>query len=191
MKVRRLCQAALVCRLALGALLITAVTAAVALASASLPHTAKAYDTGRKAKRVSLTLVISASNPKQILAGPTPPPVGSQFALSVGSIQCPHVTRNPGLPRSSSPFMLIAFPGATLRLSHGSYGFSKSSTVRRQVITGSPTKPFELKLKFTGSVVGATKITGTIAAHGGPCSPKGELAYTATLDPKLPVAPGE
>src|ERR1700674_3897403 len=107
MKVRRLCQAAV------GSLLIMALTAAVSLASASLPHTAKAYDTGRHVKRVSLTLVISATNPKRILAGPTPPPLGSQFALSVGSIQCPHVKRNPGLPKSLSPFMLIGFPGAT------------------------------------------------------------------------------
>lgn len=188
MSVRRASRATIV------AVLLAVLGAGAALASAPLLHTGKAYDTSHvKGLKhgLALTYLVSASNPKRLLAGPNPPPLGSQFAVSVGGVSCPKAKRNPGLPKADHVFAEFGFPGANLKLSHGRYGFSVSRTVAREFVFGSTAKPFRLKVKITGTVVSPTAIAGKLTVEGGPCTVKGPIAYTAKLDSKAPVAPGD
>ena len=162
--------------------------AGVALASAPLPQAAKAYSTGGIRGSVSVTLVTSASG-KAIEPGAAA--LGSQFALSGGSVLCKKAKKGPGF--HETPFAIFGFPGATLKLSHGKYGFSKSVTMPKTVPLGSSSssKPFTLKVKIKGTVTSPTAITGTVKPKGGPCTSKKPLKFTAKLDPKIPVAPGQ
>ncbi len=152
-----------------------------------MPKTAKAYSTGGSKHGVSVTLVTSASNPKAIEPGAAA--AGSQFALSGGAVLCPKAKKNPGF--HEVPFAVFGFPGATLKISHGKYGFSKTSKTQETTALGSSAKPFPLKVKITGTVVSPTSIKGTVKATGGPCTSKKPLKFTAKLDPKIPVAPGQ
>ena len=81
--------------------------------------------------------------------------------------------------------------GATLKLSHDKYRFSVSKTVKKGYVTGSPAKPFKLTLKVTGAVTSSTTITGTVSLRGGRCTSKRPIPYTAKLDNKIPVSPGD
>ncbi len=172
---------------AIAAGLLAVVLAGAASAAAPLLEPAKAYSTGGIKHGVGVTLVTSASSGKAIEPGAAA--LGSQFALSGGSVLCPKAKKGPGF--HEVPFALFGFPGATLKLSHGKYGFSKSVKIPRTVPLGSSAKPFTLKVKIKGSVVSPTAITGTVKAKGGPCTSKKPLKFTAKLDPKIPVAPGQ
>ena len=114
----------------------------------------------------------------------------SQFALSNGAIQCKRVKRAAGDPET--PFAIFGFPGATLKLSHGQYGFSKSETQREASPLGakSPAK-FTLKAKVTGVLVNSTTIEGTAKVSGGPCTVAKPIPYVAKVDRTVPVAPGD
>lgn len=161
---------------------------AVALAAAPLPKTGIAYSTSAGKHKVSITLVTGASDPKRIEPGAAA--LGSQFALSGGSLQCPKAKKSPGF--HGEPFAVFGFPGAKLKLTHGKYAFSKTAKVPNTAPFGSSgVKPFTLKVKITGTVLSPTKITGTVTAKGGPCATKKPLRYTAKANPKLPVAPGQ
>jgi hypothetical protein len=169
------------------AVILACVLAAVALAAAPLPKPASAFSTGGFKHGVSLTLVSSVDG-KKIEAGGAA--LGSQFALSGGAVQCPKAKKSKGF--HEVPFAIFGFPGAKLKLSHGTYGFSKSITEREAVPLGSEgVKPFTLKVKIAATVTGPTAIAGTVKASGGPCKSKKPIAFKAKLDPKLPVAPGK
>lgn len=177
-------------RSALAAAICTVlVVAGVALAAAVLPQPGKAYDVGRPvAKGANLTLIVSVHNPRQLLAGPLNPPIGSQYALSTGTVPCRRAKRSSTLPRSETPFALFAFPGATLRLSHGRYRFSVTATAHHVSILGSAAKPITLRVAVTGVVRNATTIAGTITPRGGPCTSR-PVPYVAKLNPRDRVAP--
>lgn len=85
----------------------------------------------------------------------------------------------------------VHLPGAKLKLSHGSYGFSVSETVRKESVFESSAKLFTLKLEISGTVKSPTTIAGTVSVRGGPCALKRAIAYTAKLDNKASVAPGD
>jgi hypothetical protein len=171
---------------AAGALLVAA---GVALAAATLPRAGEAYDVGRSvAKGANLTLITSVRNPRQLLAGPANPPIGSQYALSTGAVPCRRAKRTTTLPKSEVPFALFAFPGATLRLSHGSYRFAVARTAHQVTILGSTAKPITLRVAVTGVVRNATTIAGTITPSGGPCTSR-PIPYVAKLNPKDRIAP--
>lgn len=170
----------------LAAGLLVAVFVSVVLAAAPLPKPATAYSTGGSKHGVSVTLVTSASGPA-IEAGSAA--LGSQYALSGGSVKCRKAKRNQGF--HEAPFAPFGFPGATLKLSKGSYGFSKTVKVPDAYALGSSAKPFKLKIKIHGTVVSATSITGTVKAKGGPCTSKKPLKFNAKADSKISVAPGK
>lgn len=170
---------------------VSLVLAGVALAASSPLHRGKVYGTGGGiTSRFTLTLITSSTNAGRLVAGPAQPPVGSQFALSTGSVRCPNAPRNPGLAKGNTPFALFGFPGARLKLIHGKLGFSVKRVDARQEVLGSPIKPFRFAIKITGTVKSATKITGTVTASGGPCAIRHPVAWTATYSPQDKVAPG-
>ncbi len=165
--------------------LLCLVTAATA-AAPPLPKTAKAYSTGGLVHGVSLTLVTSATNPKRIEKGEAA--VGSQYAMSGGGVQCPKAKKGEG--SHEVPFAVFGFPGATLKMVKGAYGFSKTTKERTSAL-GSPVAEFKLKVKIVGKVTSPTSIRGTVKVTGGPCTRKKPVSFKAKLDPKLPVAPGQ
>jgi hypothetical protein len=167
------------------ALLAALSLAAFASAGAPLPKGGVAFSTGRAKHGVSLTLVTSVRDPKQILEGAAA--LGSQYAMSGGSLLCPKAKKSPGF--KGAPFAIFGFPATELKLSGGRYGFSKTITEPGASVLGSSAKPFTLKVKVSGTVLSPTRIGGTVTASGGPCKTKKPLKYTAKLDPKLPVAP--
>ncbi len=166
--------------------LLAVLLVGVALA-APLPQGAKAFSTGATKHRsaLSLTLVTSASG-KSIEAGEAA--LGSQYALSGGSVLCPKAKKNHGF--HETPFAIFGFPGAKLKLIHGKYGFSKTTKSVTYAL-GSPVKPFKLKVSIAGAVASPTSIVGTVKAKGGPCTSKKPLKFNAKLDNKIPVAPGK
>jgi hypothetical protein len=168
--------------------LAAVLAAGVALAAKSppLPQTGKGYTTSGSS-RPSVTLVINASNPKVIQPGAGA--LGSQFAISNGFLNCPKAKKNKGF--KGTPFVPFGFPGATLKLSHGSYGFSVKDTEHKTAPVGSSGKFFTLKVTITGKVSSATLITGTVKASGGTCTTKKALKYKAKLNPSLTVGPGQ
>jgi hypothetical protein len=170
-----------------GVLVLTALALSVAAAEAAAPSLkpGKAYSTGTGKHAVSITLATSVRTPNRIEEGEAA--AGSQYALSEGSVQCPRAKRNPGF--KGAPFALFGMPGTTLRLQGGAYSFSAKVRAPNTTPLGAAVKPFTLKVKVTGTVVSATKISGTISAGGGPCRTKKPVPYIAMLDPKLPVAP--
>lgn len=171
----------------LGAAVALLCLAGAATATAPpLPKTAKAYSTDGFAHRVSLTLVTSASNPKRIEKGAAA--AGSQFALSGGAVQCPKAKKGEGF--HEVPFAIFGFPGATLKLVKGAYGFSKTTKEKTSALGGTGAE-FKLKLKIVGTVTSSTSIRGTVKATGGPCTMKKPVSFNAKLDPKLPVALGQ
>jgi hypothetical protein len=179
------------CRTGVAAALVALVAASVALASSPpLPHPAKGYTTGALKKSLSLIYIISA-DAKRIVAGPAHPPLGSQFAISDGSVACPKAKRAPGFSKKLSVIAFFGLPGATFKLSHGKYGFSASRTIGKQTLLGSNAKAFKLELKFTGTVTSPTAITGKLTVRGGPCTRHRPIAYTAKLNNKILVAPGQ
>lgn len=159
---------------------------AAAAAAPPLPKTAKAYSTGGYAHGVSLTLVTSATNPKRIEKGDAA--VGSQFAMSGGAIQCPKAKKGEGF--HEVPFAVFGFPGATLKMIKGAYGFSKTAKEKTSAL-GSTGAEFKLKVKIVGRVTNSSSIKGTVKATGGPCTTKTPVSFTAKLNAKLPVAPGQ
>jgi hypothetical protein len=166
---------------------LAALTAAVALASAPLPKTGKAYSTSGNKGGVSLTLVTGATNPRKIQPGAAA--LGSSFALSGGSVLCHKAKKISGF--HGTPFAVFGFPGAKLKLVHGKYRFAKTAKVPNTVPLGSSgVKAFTLKVKIAGTVAGPNLIKGTVKAKGGPCASKRPLKYRAKLS-KLPVAPGQ
>ncbi len=171
---------------ALGVGALSLLLAAVALAGAPLPKTGKAYTTSTGKHKVGLTLVTGASDPTTIEPGSAA--LGSQYAMSGGSVQCPKAKKSPGL--HGVPFAIFGFPGAKLKLVHGKYGFAKTIKQRETIPLGSSgAKPFTLKVKIVGTVLSPTKIVGTVTAQGGPCTTKKPLKYTTKLNLKVPVAP--
>jgi hypothetical protein len=176
--------------------LIAVLATGVALASAPVLQTGKAYESFTKkglGRGLSLSFVVSASNPKRLIAGSKgPPPLGTEFAESSFFVPCPKIKRNPPpFPKDEVPFAGFGFPGATLKLSHEKYRFSVSKTMKKEFVTGSPAKPFKLTLKVTGAVTSSTTITGTVSLRGGRCTSKRPIPYTAKLDNKIPVSPGD
>jgi hypothetical protein len=164
---------------------------AVASSSAPLPLRNKAYNRATTAggKQVGLTLIVSRSRAKRLVAGPLTPPLGSQYAVAAGALPCPKAPRNPGLVKGETPFALFGFPGATLRLKHGHYGFSVKRTHSTQQLLGSPAKAFKLTVKLTGTVLNSKTIEGTISAIGGPCTTRKPLRWRVTLNRKLKPPP--
>ena len=161
--------------------------AGVALASAPLPKTGKAYTTAGNKGGVGITLVTNATNPKKIQPGAAA--LGSQFALSGGSVLCPKAKKSSGF--HGTPFAIFGFPGAKLKLIHGKYGFVKTVRVPNTVPLGSfAVKPFTLKVKIVGAVANSNLIKGTAKATGGPCASKKPLKFRAKLS-TIPVAPGQ
>ncbi len=167
------------------AAILALVPVVAAPAASPLPKGGAAYSTGAGKHQVSLTFVTSVRDPKQILEGAAA--LGSQYAMSGGSLQCPKAKKSKG--SHGTPFVPFGFPGAELKPVNGAYGFAKTDKEPMTSALGSSAKPFTLKVKITGSVVTPTKIVGTVKASGGPCKTKKPLKYTAKLDPKLPVAP--
>lgn len=167
--------------------LLAALALAVAVAQAAAPSLkpGKAYSTGTGKHAVSLTLVTSVRTPNRIEEGEAA--AGSQYALSEGSVKCPKAKRDPGY--KSAPVALFGMPGTTLHVKNGAYSFTAKIREPNTTPLGAAVQPFTLKVTVTGTVVSPTKITGTISASGGPCKTKKPLAYTATYDPSLPVAP--
>lgn len=161
--------------------------AAGALAASPLPQRAKAYATDGNHHGVSVTLVTSASNPKRLEPGEAA--TASQFAFSGGDVHCKKAKKGPGFHEVS--FAVFGFPGATLKLTHGKYGFSKTTKERNTSALGGTGTLFNLKVKIVGTVVSPSSIKGTVKATGGPCTTKKPVAFTAKLDPKIPVAPGQ
>lgn len=159
--------------------------AALALASSSLPKPGAGYSTEGNKHGVSVVLVTSVRDPKQILEGTAA--LASQYAMSGGAVLCPKAKKSPGY--KGAPFAIFGFPATELKLSGGKYGFSKTIRQAGASVLGSSAKPFTLKVKITGAVLSPTKIVGTVKASGGPCKTKKPLKYTAKLDPKLPIAP--
>ncbi len=158
-------------RYGVGAMAVPLIAAGLALAAAALPQTGKAYDVGRAAaKGANLTLIVSATNPRQLIAGPAQPPLGSQYAVASGAVPCRKAKRASTLSKSAVPFALFTFPGATLRLSHGSYRFSVAGTAHHVTILGSSAEPITLRVAVTGVVRNATTIAGTITPRGGACT---------------------
>jgi hypothetical protein len=169
----------------LGASVALLVLATAATAAAPpLPNTAKGYSTGGFTHGVSLTLVTSATSPKRIEKGVAA--VASQFAMSGGAVQCPKAKKGEGF--HEVPFAVFGFPGATLKLVKGVYGFSKTVKEKTSALGGAGTA-FTLKVKVVGTVTSSTSIRGTVKAAGGPCTMKKSVSFTAKLDPKLPIAP--
>ena len=164
---------------------------AAASASAPLPLRNKVYNRVAPAggKQVGLTLVVSRSDARRLVAGPLLPPIGSQFAISAGALPCPRAPRNPALAKSQTPFAPFGVPGATLRLRHGHYAFSVKRTHGNQELLGSPAKPFRLTVRLTGIVVSSKTIEGTLSAVGGPCTTRTPLAWKVTLNRKLQPPP--
>lgn len=159
--------------------------AAVAVAAA-LPKSGAAFTTpAGRGHKLSLTLVTSADG-RSIEEGGAA--LGSQFALSGGSIRCPKAKKAAGF--HEVPFALFGFPKTALKPMHGAYGFTVHVVEPEASVLGSAAKRFTLKLKITGTVVDAGMIKGTIVARGGKCTTKKPLAYTAKVNPKVPVAPG-
>lgn len=177
---KRLSKASAVLLIAVAALSVTAAEAAAPSLKGG-----KAYSTGGFKHGVSITFVTSVRTPNRIEEGQAA--AGSQFALSEGAVLCPKAKRNPGF--KEVPFAIFGFPGTTLKMKSGAYGFAVKERVPNTTPLGGAVPPFTLKVKVTGTVVTPTKITGTITASGGPCKTKKPAPYTAVLDPKLPVAP--
>lgn len=151
-------------------------------ASAPLPLTAKEYSTGGYTHHVSVSFVTSATNPKKIQPGPAP--LGTEFAVGGIYVQCP------GAPKSSSttPFAAIAYPGLTLRLSHGRYGFSKRLKFNQFLLASSLGKPVKLSVLFTGTVASSKLIKGTVKITGSQCKTTANYSAKPT---SAPVAPGQ
>jgi hypothetical protein len=166
------------------ALLVLAL-ADLALAASPLPKPGAGYSTNGDKHGVSLVLVTSVRDPKQILEGSAA--VASQYAMSGGAVLCPKAKKSPGY--KGAPFGVFGFPATELKPTGGKYGFSKTITQPKTTLLGSSVKPFTLKVKITGAVLSPTKIAGTVKASGGPCTTKKPLKYTAKLNPKLPIAP--
>jgi hypothetical protein len=139
---------------------------------------------GGFARGVSLTLVTGAANPKRIEKGAAA--AGSQFAMSGGAVQCPKEKKGEGF--HEVPFAVFGFPGATLKLVKGVYGFSKTTKEKTSALGGTGSS-FTLKVKIVGTVTSPTLISGTVQATGGPCTMKKPVGFSAKLDPELPVAP--
>jgi hypothetical protein len=158
----------------------------VALA-ASLPKGATAYTTGATKHRsaLDLTLVTSVSG-KSIEAGGAA--LGSQYALSGGSVLCPKAKKNHGF--HETPFAIFGFPGAKLKLIHGRYGFSKTTKSVTYAL-GSSAKSFKLKVTIAGAVASPASIEGTVKVNGGPCTSKRPLKFDVKPDRKIAVAPGK
>lgn len=172
----------------IGCALVLAAFALLAVAAQAAAPSLKpgvAYSTGAGKHSVTLTFVTSLHTPNRIEEGEAA--IGSQYALSGGSISCPKAKKEPGL--HGTPFALFGFPGTTLAVKHGAYGFAVSERLPGTTPLGSTAKSFTLRLKITGTVTSASKITGTVTASGGPCKTKKPIPYTAKYDPKLPVAP--
>lgn len=165
--------------------LIALLLVGMALA-APLPKGAKAYSTGGRKHGVVLTLVTSTSG-KAIEKGSAA--LGSQYALSGGSVQCPKAKKNHGF--HESPIALFGFPGAKLKLSHGKFSFTKTIKTPGEVPLGSSVKPFTLQVTIAGSVASPTAIKGTVKAKGGPCTTKKPVKFDAKLDEANSVAPGQ
>jgi hypothetical protein len=162
--------------------------AAVALAAAPAPKPAAAYQQPIKlgSKGVGITFVTSATSGTVIEPGQAA--LGTNYPVSQAFIGCPKAKKNPGLV--GLPFADVGFPGATFKLKHGKYGFSK--TIHPKVyIVGSPAGQVRLKVTFTATVTNARKIAGTVKVVGGPCATKTPLKYTAKLNSKNKVAPGQ
>jgi len=157
----------------------------IALA-APLPQGGKAYTAGTVKHGVSLTLVTSASG---TAIEPGSAALGSQFALSGGAVLCRKAKKSHGF--HEKPFAIFGFPGATLKLSHGTYGFSATVKAPHTIPLGSTAKPFKLKVKIVGQVASPTSIKGTVKAKGGPCTTKKALKFNATVNSSVPVAPGK
>jgi hypothetical protein len=159
--------------------------------SAPLPKAGSAYVVrgGKLAKTFTLTLVVSHASARRIDAGPAVPPIGSQFALSVGSVKCPRAKRNPGLAKGEAPFGLFSFPGARLKLRHGRYSFSVTAKVAKESLLGSPVAPFKLTVKLTGTVTSTNAIKGRVKVKGGPCTVAKPFGYRAVYDKSEPVSP--
>jgi hypothetical protein len=162
--------------------------AGMALAAASVPKPAKAYQQPYQlgTKGLGLTYVTSAASGTVIEPGA--PALGSEYPVSQLFIACPKAKKNHGLV--GLPFADIGFPGATFKLKHGKYEFSKSAKAKAY-ITGSPGGPFTMKVTFTATVNSAKSISGTVKITGGACKTKGALRYTAKLRSADTVAPGQ
>lgn len=167
---------------------ILALTTAVALAAAPLPHAEKAYTTfaGFPNKSGIGMILIMSSSPKRIQRGGELAKAVS--VISSGSYKCPNAKKSAG--STKTPTVSFGFPGATLKLSKGAYGFSVKETQPKTTLTGSSEKPFTLKVAITGKVSSSTLITGTIALSGGKCTTKTPIKYSAKLDSAVPVPPG-
>jgi hypothetical protein len=124
-----------------------------ALAATPLPQKGKAYGKGTVGKqKLVLILVTSKSNPKKILSGV---PAFSQVAHSGGWLECP----------SSHTIAEFPFPGATLKLSGGKYGFSVTENKTNPTFLGAATTG-TLKVVIKGTVASSKRITGTLTASG-------------------------
>ncbi|MGA2013934.1 MAG: hypothetical protein ABSH51_25850 [Solirubrobacteraceae bacterium] len=145
--------------------------AGTALAAAPLPAAGKVYDNGTVGKsKLTLTLVISPTSARKIESGV---PEFSQVAHSGGYLECP----------SSSKIAEFPFPGATLKLSSGSYGFSVTERRTDPTFLGSP-RTGTLTLRITGAVTSATQITGAVTVSGDVCAAE-TVHYRLALKPTL------
>jgi hypothetical protein len=171
---------------ALTAGLIAALLVGLALA-APLPKGAAAFSTAATRHRAALSLTLVTNLSGNSIEGGAAV-LGSQFALSGGSVECPKAKKAQGF--REKPFAIFGFPGAKLKLAHGKYGFSKTINAPHTFVIGSSVKPITLKVAIAGAVARPTSIKGTVKAKGGPCTSKRPLRFNAKLNSKIPVAPG-
>jgi len=146
-------------------------------ASAARPTAHSSYGF-RKAGRFSVTLNTIAAT--QISSSPANV-LGSQFPITGIGVTCPGKKVS-----GRSPFLDLGFPGATLKLKHGHYGFSRAYTERgvSKLVPGATTTLKSVKIKLSATVATSKLITGTVSVKAAGCSLKSSTfraKFTQTL----------
>ncbi len=171
---------------AIGAVAVVSATAGAAFAAAPQLHAGSAYDNfGKHKSKVSLFLVTAAGNPSKLNGGPAIYHHGPEGGS--GALRCPKAPLNSRYSYATAEF---GFPGATLKLSGGKYGFSVKWTSRHTKVVGSTEARVNLHLSLTGKVQSASTITGEFTARGGGCTTKKPVKYEVSLDKGFPLPPG-
>ena len=108
--------------------------------------------------------------------------LGSQFPITGIGVTCPGKK-----VAGRSPFLDLGFPGATLKLKHGHYGFSRADTEKNvsKLLPGGTTTIKSVKIKLTATVATAKLITGSVSVKAAGCALK-TSNFRATFTQTLP-----
>ena len=159
-------------------LVVVAGTGVAEAASAAKPTAHSSYGF-LKAGHFSVTLnTVTAT---QIASSP-PNVLGSQFPITGIGITCPGKK-----VAGRSPFLDLGFPGATLKLRHGHYGFTRAYTEKAvsKLLPGATTTIKSVKIKLTATVATTKLITGTVSVRAAGCSLK-TSSFRARFTQTLP-----